>query len=427
MAKKNKSYWQERHAQWIKIQDKADDRVIKKLRKDYQRTAKELEKEIARYFKRYGRDDVIQYRIMLQELNEEDKQLLYRDMGKFAERYPKYAHLMSIRESIYQLNRLQGLHYTTQLKLLELGAIEQETIEQHLLETYGRNYSALMKELNIGYAFLSANDTIARQTIYTKWVNGEDFSDRIWNNKEKLLNYIYNDLRDGLIRGDNYDKMIKKLMDRMETGEFETRRLIWTESAFVLNQAHAQPYKDLGLEEYEINAIIDSKTSDICRSLHGERFRFDDMRVGVNYPPFHPWCRTTIIGVLNDFLETESQMSPEQLLPNYENAVIPEEKFTKYALDPDGKAPDKAIAFEKALGYNKSNYQRLISNVKRNLPRYKATLRQRNQYGQRYQVIMRLTGLNGKTANVLTSWIVDARTGETRLTSIYVTKKEVEK
>jgi len=38
---------------------------------------------------------------------------------------------------------------------------------------------------------------------------------------------------------------------------------------------------------------------------------------------------------------------------------------------------------------------------------------------------MNLLGANGKYANVLTGWIVDAQTKETRLTTAYVTKKKV--
>lgn len=107
-------------------------------------------------------------------------------------------------------------------------------------------------------------------------------------------------------------------------------------------------------------------------------------------------------------------------LPNYKNAIIPEAKLTKYALDPNGKAPDKAIAFEKALGYNKGNYQDLIKNVIDNLPIYEAVPKTKDQWGQRYEVRMKLTGPNGKEATVLTAWIQDSSTGEMKLTSIYV-------
>jgi len=234
---------------------------------------------------------------MMQELSEEDRELLFRNMDAFAEKYPEYAHLLPVRESIYRLNRLQGLHYSTMLKLLELGAIENRELERHLRETYGYHYKQMMRELGLGHRFLAMNEAILRDTIYSGWINEENFSDRIWSNKEKLLNHLQTRYRDALARGDNYERLIKEVRERFGVSYRDARRLVWTEASFILNQAHLHAYKNAGVEEYELVAIIDSKTSDICRRMHGKVFRFDELEVGVNFPPFHPNCRTTFIGV----------------------------------------------------------------------------------------------------------------------------------
>ena len=296
---KSKAYWQKRQEQWIKNQDKSDAVVVKQLEKQYKKTARELENEIAGYFNRYGKDDVIQYREMLKDLSKKDRDLLYQEMEAFAKKYPDYEHLMPVRESVYKLNRLQGLHYSTELRLLEMGAIEQEVFEKHLIATYGKNYEALMKELGIGFTFNSTLERVAAQTAFIKWVDDKNFSDRIWDNKEKLMKYMQKDLKNGLIRGDSYDRMTEKLVKRMDVGASDAKRLVWTESSFVLNQAHTHPYIDVGVVEYELNAMIDSRTSEICRKLDGEKFRFDELEVGVNFPPFHAYCRTTFIGILD--------------------------------------------------------------------------------------------------------------------------------
>ena len=112
------------------------------------------------------------------------------------------------------------------------------------------------------------------------------------------------------------------------------------------------------------------------------------------------------------------------ILPNADKAVIPIQKFTKYALDPL-KEPNKAIAFAKALGYNKNNAVELVSNILKNLPLFKAAEKGDKGFGMQYEVILNLLGANNKYANVLTGWIVDNQTKETRLTSAYVTKKKV--
>lgn len=109
-------------------------------------------------------------------------------------------------------------------------------------------------------------------------------------------------------------------------------------------------------------------------------------------------------------------------LPKYENAVIPKAKFTQYALNPE-KDPDKAKAFEKALGYTMDNVDELISQIYDKISEYDAREKPDNGWGKRYEVIMDITGINGKTAKVLTAWIDDKNTGEMRLTSVYVDKE----
>lgn len=112
------------------------------------------------------------------------------------------------------------------------------------------------------------------------------------------------------------------------------------------------------------------------------------------------------------------------VLPNYENAIIPIEKFTKYALDMNNpKGRNKAIAFQEALGYNVNNVDKLIRNIQKNLNKFNAIEKSDKGFGKQYEVLMTLVGENKKVANVKTGWIIDKETGETRLTSAYVTKK----
>ncbi len=105
-------------------------------------------------------------------------------------------------------------------------------------------------------------------------------------------------------------------------------------------------------------------------------------------------------------------------------ASMPEEKFKDYALNPE-KDPNKAKAFETALGYNMSNYTDLIDNINDHLDESKFVEKGDIGYGMRYEYIVRLTGPNGKEANVLTAWIQDG--SDKRLTSVYVTDKDVTK
>ena len=107
------------------------------------------------------------------------------------------------------------------------------------------------------------------------------------------------------------------------------------------------------------------------------------------------------------------------ILPRADNVVIPRDKFTKYALNPQ-KSPNKALAFELALGYNLENVDKLIANIEKNLKTFPAKHKGDKGYGSMYEVVLNLVGENGKTAKVLTGWIDDKFNGEVRLTTVHI-------
>ena len=110
------------------------------------------------------------------------------------------------------------------------------------------------------------------------------------------------------------------------------------------------------------------------------------------------------------------------ILPRADEAVIPLEKFTKYALNFD-RDKDKAIAFELALGFNLGNVNLLIDSIRLGLRGFPALKKQDSEFGTKYEVVMDITGANNKTAKVLTAWIDDVENGEMRLTSAYVDER----
>ena len=112
------------------------------------------------------------------------------------------------------------------------------------------------------------------------------------------------------------------------------------------------------------------------------------------------------------------------VLPKTDEAVIPIEKFTSYVLDPI-KSGGKWIAFREALGYTKNNADLLMANIEQNLKKFPAESKGDKGYGETYSVLMELTGVNGKTANVMTAWLDDRKTGKMRLISVYVKKRKV--
>lgn len=104
-----------------------------------------------------------------------------------------------------------------------------------------------------------------------------------------------------------------------------------------------------------------------------------------------------------------------------EKAFIPESKLTRYALDKTSeRGKDKAIAFELALGYTLEDASEIMSQVYRWMGENDPTKTGENEWGEIYSADIRMTGKNGKTANVRTGWIRHPGEDTMRLTSIYV-------
>lgn len=287
-------YWAGRRKELLAQMEADEERLNKRLAKVYDRQARQLEREIAAYYQQYGEQNVIRYRDLLHDLSDTDRKLLMERMEDFAEKYPQYADLMPVRESIYKLNRLEGIQTAIRMQQLEIGAIEQEELDEHFKKLAQRSANLAAEEMGFGKEFYSIDSKVIEETIGKRWTNGKNFSERIWDNREKLAAYLNDDFAQMVARGDSYEKAVKALRERFEgVSERDIRRLVFTEGTFLTNEAQARAHET----EYEYYALAcaDSKACDVCKQLQDEQLehpaRFDERAPGVNFPPMHPWCR----------------------------------------------------------------------------------------------------------------------------------------
>lgn len=317
MAKRNEEYWIKRQSQLFNAQLKKDDEFYQKtLVRSYSQQERKVKSQLSDFYAKYGEDNVIKYRDMLQGLSANERDEFFKQHTQFKDDHPELADLINLDVPIYQLNRLEALELSIQQNMLELGLIEQEAFEKHLKEAYETGYLKTMEILDNPQAMFRVSDELIQKTMTKNWVAGCNFSDSIWSNKEGLERTLVTKIRDGFIRGDSYESMIKMLDDRFDVGKFQARRLVQTEAAYIFNQANAQAFQDEGILKYGLSAVLDDRTSDICNAMDGEVFNFKDIRVGENAPPFHAFCRTMIIPIENDVQLTKDNDLIESNLPS---------------------------------------------------------------------------------------------------------------
>ena len=108
------------------------------------------------------------------------------------------------------------------------------------------------------------------------------------------------------------------------------------------------------------------------------------------------------------------------LLPNAEFAVVPIEKLTDYALNPNhpvGK--HKAAVFESVFGITLDDAEYLKDRILDAVLTCEAVKARNDNFGQRYQVEFELER-NGRRAIVSTSWILGDNDLFPRLTTCYI-------
>ena len=104
-----------------------------------------------------------------------------------------------------------------------------------------------------------------------------------------------------------------------------------------------------------------------------------------------------------------------------ENTLIVPEKLTNYLLVPR-KRNDKSKWLAGA-GYTPENWEMLEADLRNQILSENADSVERTEFGQMYEIRGILVGPNGKSLSVLTVWMTDNETGNTRFITMYPDRK----
>lgn len=304
---KNIKYWEMREARnMYKDMQLAED-CAKELSVIYSKAAIYTAKQIEGIFNRFAskhhltRDEAIN---LLSEANS-------RDFEKLLEAYKnktgaqKREALAELEAPAYKnrMKRLDDINKSINRLINAVASKERDAIDKTMRKVYESSYhhavyeAARMSGLDLQTGPI---DEGALETILKKKWSGQNYSERVWNNTQKVADAIKEELMIGALTGKTEKEMTDSINEQFLSGRNNARRLVRTESSYIHNEAHFQAYKDYGIEEYRFVATLDLRTSQICRERDGSVYRVNDKKIGVNAPPMHPWCRSTTIMNLDD-------------------------------------------------------------------------------------------------------------------------------
>ncbi len=142
--------------------------------------------------------------------------------------------------------------------------------------------------------FTKMPNKYVERALNSRW-NGSNFSSRIWDNTDKLADRLKELFTVKELSNMPEREMIKQIDQEFNVGKFNASRLIRTEVNYFYSKTKLDNWKRRGIKQYQLIAILDSRTSKICRSINKKIFNVSDAVFGKNMPPLHPFCRTVAV------------------------------------------------------------------------------------------------------------------------------------
>lgn len=303
---KNSEYWKLRFEQLEQAQNGQGAAAFAEIEKQYKEAQKQIEGQIARWYQRFADNNGItlaQARQYLKGAALKEFQWDVQDYIKYGQDNALMGGWMKELENAsakYHISKLEALKIQTQQSLEVMFSKQMGTVTGAMGDIFESGYYhtayELQKGFNIGWDIAGLDQSQIEKVLSKPWaVDGKNFSERIWTNKEKLISELHGELTQNIMLGADPQKAIDSLAKKMNTSKQNAGRLIMTEEAYFSSAAQRDCFNELDVEQYEIVATLDSHTSDICRSLDRKHFPMKDFQAGVTAPPFHVYCRSTTV------------------------------------------------------------------------------------------------------------------------------------
>lgn len=297
-------YWIDRAERIVLEAEKQGAELTRSLIGFYSKTGKQLQKEIDAFYGRYAAENQI-------TIQDAQKRLTATELKSFREELSIYlleaqrlglgnhhqAYLRTLSGRAY-ISRQQELLAQVKHQVEVLFGLQEDamtkTLEGVYTDSYYRSLFDIHQGLGFGVDFARLNTGQVEALMKKPWL-GANYSDRVWENKSRLLQQLEQVIPQAFALGENSRQLGSQVTKRLGVSESAAQRLVRTEVNHAANESAKKAYQEHGVEEYEFLATLDNRTSESCAALDGKVFRVTDAQAGVNYPPMHPNCRSTTV------------------------------------------------------------------------------------------------------------------------------------
>lgn len=195
---------------------------------------------------------------------------------------------------LYKLNKYWEAQNQLRRELRKLSEKQVATLTKIFeLQFFDEYYSINIEGKK---AFNTINAEGAQALINSIWVaDGKSFSQRVWDDTEKLLETLNEQLLHCVITGKKTTQLKQVLQERFGVSYNNADTIARTELAHVQTIAAQERYKSYGISEVQIWADADERRCSECGKLHRKIYP-----AGASVPiPAHPHCRCCLVPVID--------------------------------------------------------------------------------------------------------------------------------
>lgn len=300
------NYWEKRAIASAARTEKAVNSQEKYLEETFESARKRVGSALADFYLRYANENGVTFAEAQQCLSEAELKEFrgtLEDFTKMAEEsfgtYNRELENLSMR---VRVTRLQALEAEIKAVLDSLygkvNTVTTDTLQAVYESSYYHALYDIDKYTGILHNVAKLNTRTIQNAVQYPY-SGLKFSERIWGYQVNLNERLKAKIVEMCIQGKNPRDYAAVFAKEFDTQTFYAKRLLATEAAYNSNAATMKAYEEDNIEKYEICATLDSKTSIICREQDGKVYDLKDAKPGENHPPFHPFCRTTTVPVID--------------------------------------------------------------------------------------------------------------------------------
>ena len=305
------NYWTKRFEEEEKQRNISNKAQIKEIERQYKIAENKIKSDIEKWYIRIADNNQISLADAKKLLTKDELKEFKWTLAEYTQKAKSVAWKKELENASARVHiqRLEALQLQVKNSIETLRNKENEMLEDYLIKNYEDTYYhslyEISKGLNLKTSFATLDKNKINQVIGKPWLkDGKTFSDRIWQDKEQLINTLRTKITQSFITGSTLDEAVedisKFVSDKIKNKEYVARRLLETESAAYASKAQIEAFKSIDVEKYEIVATLDLHTSEICQEMDGKVFNISDYEVGVTASPFHCNCRSVIAPYFDD-------------------------------------------------------------------------------------------------------------------------------